>query len=101
MKKFKNLLIITIILLSTIFNFSCEVDKSDYTTLTKSNFDFSNPDFIPVSTWYSGGKARATMLSEISENSAAQWEKDLQQIKDLGFNTVRTWVEWAHCEPQT
>ncbi len=39
------------------------------------------------------------MLSEITENSGKEWQKDLQQIKDLGFNTVRTWVEWAHCEP--
>jgi beta-galactosidase len=56
-------------------------------------------DFFPVSVWYSGGTARAPMLSEITEDSEAQWRADLQQIKDLGFNTVRTWVEWAHCEP--
>lgn len=58
------------------------------------------PDFFPVSVWYSGGKARAPMLSEITPNSRAEWKKDLQQIKSLGFNTVRTWVEWAHCEPR-
>lgn len=58
-------------------------------------------DFFPVSVWYSGGKARAPMLSEITPNSRAEWKKDLQQIKSLGFNTVRTWVEWAHCEPRS
>ncbi|MDZ7399505.1 MAG: beta-galactosidase [candidate division KSB1 bacterium] len=58
------------------------------------------PDFFPVSVWYSGGKARAPMLSTITPNSRAEWKKDLQQIKSLGFNTVRTWVEWAHCEPR-
>lgn len=58
------------------------------------------PDFFPVSVWYSGGKARAPMLSAITPNSRAEWKKDLQQIKSLGFNTVRTWVEWAHCEPR-
>lgn len=58
------------------------------------------PDFFPVSVWYSGGKARAPMLSEITPNSRAEWKTDLQQIKSLGFNTVRTWVEWAHCEPR-
>ncbi len=57
-------------------------------------------DFFPVSVWYSGGTARAPMLSEITEASEARWRTDLQQIKELGFNTVRTWVEWAHCEPQ-
>jgi beta-galactosidase len=57
-------------------------------------------DFFPFSVWYSGGKARAPMLSEITTNSEEEWRADLQQIKDLGFNTVRTWVEWAACEPE-
>jgi len=58
------------------------------------------PDFLPVSAWYSGGIARAPMLSTITPQSRAEWRKDLVQIKSLGFNTVRTWVEWAHCEPR-
>lgn len=57
-------------------------------------------DFFPFSVWYSGGKARAPMLSEITADSEAAWRADLRQIKDLGFNTVRTWVEWASCEPE-
>lgn len=57
------------------------------------------PIFLPISVWYSGGKARAPMLSEITEHSQSEWKHDLEQIKTLGFNTVRTWVEWAHCEP--
>ena len=57
-------------------------------------------DFFPFSAWYVGGKARAPMVSEITPASREQWRKDLQQIKDLGFNTVRTWVEWAWTEPQ-
>ncbi len=56
--------------------------------------------FFPFSVWYSGGKARAPMLSEITADSEKEWRADLQQIKDLGFNTVRTWVEWATCEPE-
>ncbi len=56
-------------------------------------------DFFPFSTWYSGGKARAPMVSEITPSSREEWRTDLQQIKDLGFNTVRTWVEWARGEP--
>lgn len=56
--------------------------------------------FFPFSVWYSGGKARAPMLSKITTHSEEEWRVDLQQIKDLGFNTVRTWVEWATCEPE-
>ena len=56
-------------------------------------------DFFPFSVWYSGGKARAPMLSKITPQSEEAWRRDLQQIKKLGFNTVRTWVEWAACEP--
>lgn len=56
--------------------------------------------FFPFSVWYSGGKARAPMLSQITSKSEVEWRNDLQQIKDLGFNTVRTWVEWAACEPE-
>jgi beta-galactosidase len=58
------------------------------------------PAFFPFSVWYSGGKARAPMLSEITPASRDEWRRDLQQIRDLGFNTVRTWVEWAHAEPR-
>jgi beta-galactosidase len=57
-------------------------------------------DFFPFSVWYSGGTARAPMLSEITPESRGAWRKDLEQIKSLGFNTVRTWVEWAKCEPK-
>lgn len=60
----------------------------------------ANKQFFPFSVWYSGGKARAPMLSEITAHSEKEWRADLQQIKDLGFNTVRTWVEWAACEPE-
>ncbi len=68
--------------------------------MAQGKSELKQPNFFPVSVWYSGGKARAPMLSEITPNSRADWKKDLQQIKSLGFNTVRTWVEWAHCEPR-
>lgn len=95
----KKLKLISISIIIT-FIFSCQAEKENLTKLSKANYDFSQPDYIPISTWYSGGKARAPMLSDITENSEQEWRKDLQQIKDLGFNTVRTWVEWAHCEPK-
>jgi beta-galactosidase len=68
--------------------------------LAHEPIDIYQADFFPFSVWYSGGKARAPMLSEITPESAQNWREDLEQIKSLGFNTVRTWVEWAACEPQ-
>ncbi len=56
-------------------------------------------DFFPVSVWYGGGKARAPMLEAVTPQSPQAWKKDLEQIKNLGFNTVRCWVEWTKCEP--
>ncbi len=55
--------------------------------------------FFPFSVWYSGGKARPPMLSDITPQSEEEWRHDLKQIRALGFNTIRTWVEWAKCEP--
>jgi beta-galactosidase GanA len=56
--------------------------------------------FYPVSVWYSGGKARAPMQEEVNGESARLWKEDLLKIKRLGFNTVRTWVEWNVGEPR-
>ena len=56
--------------------------------------------FYPVSVWYSGGKARAPMLEQVNADSARLWREDLLKIKGLGFNAVRTWVEWNVGEPR-
>ena len=62
---------------------------------------FANKDnFFPFSVWYSGGTTRATMLADITPKSREEWKKDIQQIKSLGFNSVKTWIEWSHCEPR-
>jgi beta-galactosidase len=58
------------------------------------------PGFFPVAVWYSGGKARAPMLETITPDSPKLWKEDLTKIKNLGFNTVRTWVEWNVGEPE-
>lgn len=79
---------------------ACAPERKWYTIDYPSPRENFRSDFLPVSVWYSGGKARAPMLSDITANSETEWRADLQQIKSLGFNTVRTWVEWAHCEPQ-
>ena len=57
------------------------------------------PNFFPIAVWYSGGKARAPMLETITPDSPREWKDDLSKIKGLGFNTVRTWVEWNVGEP--
>ncbi len=56
--------------------------------------------FYPVAVWYGGGKARAPMLERVDAASAERWGKDLDQIKAVGFNTVKCWVDWATAEPR-
>ena len=55
--------------------------------------------FFPMSVWYGGGKARAPMLAPDPLKHVDAWRKDLRQIKSLGFNTVRCWIDWASGEP--
>lgn len=56
--------------------------------------------FFPVAVWYGGGKARAPMLERVDPTSAERWGKDLDQIKAVGFNTIKCWVDWATAEPK-
>lgn len=56
--------------------------------------------FYPVAVWYGGGKVRAPMLERLDEGSARRWGSDLDQIKSLGFTTIKCWVDWATAEPQ-
>jgi beta-galactosidase len=60
----------------------------------------SDDSFFPVAVWYGGGKVRAPMLEPLNDSSAERWSKDLDQIKAVGFNTVKTWVDWATAEPR-
>lgn len=60
----------------------------------------STADFFPMAVWYSGGKARAPMLERNPREKKELWRKDIRQIKALGFNTVRTWIDWATGEPR-
>jgi beta-galactosidase len=60
----------------------------------------AQPLFFPVAVWYGGGRARAPMLEPITADSRRAWREDLLKIKSLGFNTVRTWVEWTAAEPR-
>jgi beta-galactosidase len=55
--------------------------------------------FFPVAVWYGGGKARAPMLEGEARSKKEIWRKDVRQIKALGFNTVRAWIDWASGQP--
>ncbi|HEV8659812.1 MAG TPA: beta-galactosidase, partial [Thermoanaerobaculia bacterium] len=55
--------------------------------------------FLPVAVWYGGGKARAPMLEPDPQSRKEVWRADLRQIKTIGFNTVRCWVDWSSAEP--
>jgi beta-galactosidase GanA len=57
-------------------------------------------DVFPVAVWYGGGKARAPMLASAPGEHREEWRRDLQQIRALGFNTIRCWIDWASGEPK-
>jgi beta-galactosidase len=57
-------------------------------------------DFFPMSVWYGGGKARAPMLERDPLSKVAVWRQDLAQIRKLGFNSVRCWIDWSSGEPE-
>ena len=40
------------------------------------------------------------MLERLDSTSAERWGRDLDAIKGVGFNTVKTWVDWATAEPR-
>jgi beta-galactosidase len=61
----------------------------------------ADESFYPVAVWYGGGRVRAPMLKQIDGSSAQRWGKDLDAIKADGFNTVKTWVDWATAEPRS
>ena len=60
----------------------------------------ASADFFPMAVWYGGGKARAPMLEPGARAKKEIWRQDVRQIKALGFNTVRTWIDWATGEPK-
>jgi beta-galactosidase len=59
-----------------------------------------SPAVFPFAVWYGGGTARAPMLARDPHGQREAWRKDLEQIRELGFNTVRAWIDWASGEPR-
>jgi beta-galactosidase len=58
------------------------------------------PPFFPMAVWYGGGTARAPMLEGGARSKKERWRADVRQIRALGFNTVRAWIDWASGEPE-
>jgi beta-galactosidase len=59
----------------------------------------SSEPFVPLGVWYGGGTSRAPMLSRNPGVERDAWLRDLQTIRSLGFNSIKTWVDWASTEP--
>ncbi|UCG01345.1 MAG: beta-galactosidase [Candidatus Heimdallarchaeota archaeon] len=57
-------------------------------------------DFFPISVWYGENKARAPMLSHPTEESHKIAKRDIENMKKLGFNSVKFWVDWLTVEPE-
>ncbi len=55
---------------------------------------------LPMAVWYGGGRARAPMLERDARLKKDVWRSDVRQIKALGFNTLRAWIDWASGEPE-
>ena len=56
--------------------------------------------FVPIGVWYAGGTSRAPMVSRNPGAERDAWRRDLVAIKKLGFNSVKTWVDWGSAEPE-
>ncbi|MFN8094379.1 MAG: alpha-amylase family protein [Vicinamibacteria bacterium] len=57
------------------------------------------PAVFPMAVWYGGGRARAPMLEPDPRAKKEAWRADLEQIRALGFNAIRCWIDWASGEP--
>src|SRR4029079_12773595 len=60
----------------------------------------SSAPFVPIGVWYGGGTSRAPMVSRNPAPEREAWRRDLVAIKSLGFNSVKTWVDWGSSEPE-
>src|SRR3954462_6105147 len=56
--------------------------------------------FVPIGVWYAGGTSRAPMVSRNPALEKDAWRRDLAAIHSLGFNSIKTWVDWASAEPE-
>ena len=56
--------------------------------------------FVPIGVWYGGGTIQPPVTPRDPSAERDAWRTDLQAIRSLGFNSIRSWVDWASVEPQ-
>jgi hypothetical protein len=57
--------------------------------------------FFTYGVWYGGGNNRAPIMSKSvipTPQETDQMKRDMQQIKELDFSSVKFWVIWYHPE---
>lgn len=82
------------------FSFVAQTILSVLCVQAQAGMPMSKQDILPMAVWYGGGKVRAPMLDTDPQAHHDAWRSDLRQIKSLGFNSVRTWIDWASAEPR-
>ena len=55
---------------------------------------------FPSASGTAAARSRAPMVSRDPAQERDAWRRDLATIKSLGFNSVKTWVDWASAEPE-
>ena len=100
MNSCRNLGVAVLLLLATQVGMRPASHARKMPALQKSRAAGSPESFFPVAVWYGGGKVRAPMLEHLDATSARRWGRDLDEIKADGFNTIKTWVDWASAEPR-
>jgi beta-galactosidase GanA len=70
-----------------------------FTTIALLSAQARPEPFVPIGVWYGGGKVRAPMTSRNPAGERDAWRADLQAIRQTGFNSIKSWVDWASTEP--
>jgi beta-galactosidase len=70
------------------------------TAVSSAPLPQTSEPFVPIGVWYGGGTVRAPMVVREPAGERAAWRRDLATIKSLGFNSVKTWVDWGSAEPE-
>ena len=70
------------------------------TALSAAPAPQTSEPFVPIGVWYGGGTARAPMVVRDPAPERDAWRRDLATIKSLGFNSVKTWIDWGSAEPE-
>ena len=55
--------------------------------------------FVPIGVWYGGGTVRAPMVARDPAPRAGRVAHAICKRSIAGFNSIKTWVDWASAEP--